>query len=90
MEDIIVLLWNCPDCTQLKMNISYDKAFVDTATGKNGQTLLMYYTFSNAGLKEILNKFGITETQNAPVLKKFDGEVVSDLSKIIEYMKANY
>lgn len=90
MIDVLILLWNCSDCTQLKMNISYDKAFIDTASGKNGQTLLMYYTFSNAGLKEMFDKFNITGTQNAPVLKKFDGEIVTDLSKIIEYMKANY
>lgn len=90
MNDILILLWNCPACTQLKMNINYDKAFLETASGKNGQILLMYYTFSNAGLDHLLERSQIPKGTNAPVLKKHDGEIITDLPKIIEYMKAVY
>lgn len=90
VSDTLILLWNCPDCTQLKMNISFEKAFEDSVTGRNGQVLHMYYTFSNSGFKAMLEKFAIIGIEKAPVLKKFDGTIVTDLNQIIEYMKANY
>lgn len=89
-HDILILLWNCPECVQLKVNINYDKAFVDTASGANGQSLLLYYTFSNIGLKELLNKFDMQRYEKSPILKTFDGKIINELPKIIEYMKANY
>jgi hypothetical protein len=90
ITDTIFLMWNCPECTQLKMNISFEKAFMDTASGKSGQILHIYYSFSNSGFKSLLEKFGITESDNAPLLKKASGEVITELAKIVEYMKLNY
>jgi hypothetical protein len=87
--DTIVLLWNCQECTQLKMNFDFSKAFMDTITGKNGTLLFVYYTFSNSGLKDLLKNLNI-ESDKAPLLKKFNGEIITDLPQIIEYMKINY
>jgi len=88
--DILVLLWNCPDCTQLKMNFDFSKAFMDTIAGKNGNQLLVYYTFSNTGLKELLAKLDIEETNKAPLLIKSTGVVETNLPTMIDYMRANY
>jgi hypothetical protein len=89
-QDILLLMWNCEDCSKLKANINYAKAFSDNPSGKNGQTLMLYYSFSNIGFKEILTKFGGTGSENAPVLILSNKRVVTDLNEIISYMKANY
>lgn len=83
-------MWNCPECTQLKRNINFEKAFMDTATGSNGQTLHIYYAFSNSGFKTLLESFDIIGIEGAPILKLANGEVVTNLSAIVEYMKLNY
>jgi hypothetical protein len=90
MRDILILNWNCPDCVRLKRDISLEKAYNDNPSGKGGQTLVLYYTFSNIGLQMLLRQFDIIDINKSPILKKDNGELLSNLEEIITYLKETY
>ena len=89
MKDILLLLWNCNDCCHVKLSFDLKKGYEDSPTGKNGNTLVLLYSFSNKGFEEILNKYGI-EKQKAPILIKNNLEIINNVEDIINYMQENY
>jgi hypothetical protein len=90
MQDVMILLWNCPECTQLKMKINFQIAFTDETIGKNGQKLFAYYAFSNTGFGYLRDTFKLSKDCNAPLIIRHDGEVIKELPKMIEYINTNY
>jgi hypothetical protein len=88
-SDVLLLLWNCAECTELKRNIPMEKSFDDNALGKNNQHFHVYYSFSNSGFEKIKGILNIEEG-NAPILKTCDGKIITDINNMIEYFKDQY
>ena len=87
--DKLFMTWNCSDCVKIKEQLDMDFAIADDRMGKNEQTLTFVQMFSNIGTQDMLSNFfpELPAYKATPLLLTYDGQYVSDVDKIIEYLK---
>jgi hypothetical protein len=92
LHDVLIMTWNCPDCSEIKTEFEgFDiYAFDDDAKGLLGQKLIVIHTYSNVAARYALQQAGLGEDVFTPALVCCDESVLTDVDKIIEYLKENY
>jgi cobalamin biosynthesis Co2+ chelatase CbiK len=92
LHDVLYMTWNCPDCSKIKTEFEdfgiY--AFDDDAAGCQDQNLIVIQTYSNVAARYALQQAGLGEDVFTPALVCCDESVLTDVDKIIEYLKENY
>jgi hypothetical protein len=86
MIDRLFMMWNCPECVQIKERMKPDAMFADEFRGVDGHQILVYYTFSNPACRDLLDKYGLVG-KFTPALLTADGAVFDDVPGILAYLE---
>jgi len=91
--DILFMTWNCAECCRLKIAFpEFSKySFGDDEVGKEGQSLVVIYTYSNTAARSALREVGgFSDEVFTPAVLTRDGKKISDYDEILTYLKENY
>ncbi len=86
MVDRLFLMWNCPECSQIKELMKQDAIFSDEFRGTDGRQLMVYYTFSNPACRDLLDKYGLVG-RFTPTLLTAEGSAFEDVSSILAHLR---
>jgi len=92
-QDILFMTWNCPECCQLKINFpEFSKySFGDDEVGKDDQSLVVIYTYSNTAARFALSEFGgFDDEVYTPTILTHDKRKISEYDEVLAYLKENY
>jgi hypothetical protein len=86
--DRLFMMWGCQSCSSIRAILDDSKLHDDSYFGRNGNRLFCFWAFSDDAGRNLLDAFGL-KSFNAPVLLKEGDKPVTDVGKIIDYLKAN-
>lgn len=83
--DRLFIMWNCPECAEIKSLLNPDAIFSDDFRGQDGRQLLVYHTFSNTACRDLLDKYEL-QGHFTPVLLTAEGFIVDAVEHILAHL----
>jgi hypothetical protein len=83
--DRLFIMWNCPECAEIKSLLNQEAIFSDEFRGLEGRQLSVYHTFSNTACRDLLDKYGL-QGHFTPVILTAEGFIVDDVAMILAHL----
>lgn len=83
----LFVLYNCPDCSEIKSMLLEDAIFDSNFENEYGEKLNLIHFYNEEGSKNTLNKLNFNTTE-LPILE-YNGLIITNKNEIIDFLQQN-